>query len=431
MKLTSKKISLIIGLTAASLFGLLLIQVYWLRDGVELDRRQFAHKMDAINERIVEDLRADNLLMEKVRQVAQIEDEYWLFGRNSEYPELEGEIESRIAHTLYMSGIKGDYDLRGRIAARGSCWYYQSVPHNHTPGAALHNSNNKLCFCTFPDIPVFDLGYTFAEIPVISTPQLTGLSIASFLFILILIVSFGWFVFTIYRQKRLSALKTDFINNLTHEFKTPIFSIGLGARMIRQADAVQGEEKLMSYVDLIERENLRLKNQVDKVLQIAVMDSGNFALDPELIHLNPLIMRVAKSFQTIVHEKGGRLRLDLQAQKQILFADKTHISNILYNLLDNACKYSPESPDIFIQTVDRKNGLEIRISDNGIGMSSHVQALVFDKFYRAESGNLHDVKGFGLGLSYVKNIVEMHKGRIHLQSKAGQGSTFTIYLPNS
>ena len=172
-----------------------------------------------------------------------------------------------------------------------------------------------------------------------------------------------------------------------------------------------------------------MKSQVDKILQMALIDSGNFKLEKKELDIHELIEKVSKAFDLIITERGGSLSLELTANQHFLFADETHLNNIVYNLLDNAVKYTQVEPEIRVITRDSDKGIELIVKDNGIGMGEDVQRFIFDRFYRAESGNLHNVKGFGLGLSYVKSVVDAHKGKINLASKKNLGSEFSIYLP--
>ncbi len=249
---------------------------------------------------------------------------------------------------------------------------------------------------------------------------------AALLFIVLIIGCFSYTIITIRRQKRLSEMKNDFINNLTHEFKTPIFSIDLAASMLKQTPQLTGSEKFKKYVDIIDSEGKRLKNQVDKVLQMALVDSNNFKLEKKKVDLHTLIHKVVENFEFLVNERGGVIKLKLNASRTNLIADETHLKNIVYNLLDNALKYSPDKPVITITTLNTTEGVSLQITDNGIGMDAVSQRYIFDKFYRANTSDVHDVKGFGLGLSYVKSVIEAHQATIKLISKPNSGSTFTL-----
>ena len=338
-----------------------------------------------------------------------------------------------------------DYEVMGLIAGNTRCFYFQ------TDSARAANpmidkvvngdrDHHSLCLCG-PDVgqqhghhgagdyTAFDISIGYPNQLGYFIGQNAAMMRTSLVFLLILILAFSYTVVTINKQKKLSGLKNDFINNLTHEFKTPIFSISLASGLLRRSEEVKGSEKLSKYAELIDNEGKRLKSQVDKILQMALIDSGNFKLDKKPVNLHDLIGKVAGSFELIVNERKGKLSLHLDAANHVIVADETHLNNIVYNLLDNAVKYTEEHPEITVTTVDSDKGVVLKIRDNGIGMGEDVQKFIFDKFYRAESGNLHNVKGFGLGLSYVKSVIEAHKGKIGLDSKRSRGSEFSIFLP--
>ena len=224
-------------------------------------------------------------------------------------------------------------------------------------------------------------------------------------------------------------MKRDFVNNLTHEFKTPLFSISLASKALKKSEAISASSSLSKYIDVIESESARLKNQVDKILQMALIDSGNLTLEKKQVDLHQIIEKVAESFRVIIQEREGSLMMDLRSKSHIVLADETHLKNIIYNLLDNAQKYSEDQPLIELKTEDHQEGILLSVRDNGIGMDQEAQKFIFDQFYRATPTERKNATGFGLGLSYVKSIVEAHKGWINLQSQLKKGSEFTIYLP--
>ena len=252
---------------------------------------------------------------------------------------------------------------------------------------------------------------------------------ASGLVILVLIGSFYYTISTIHRQKRYSQIKNDFIGNMTHEFKTPISTIALAGEMLSDSAVKKTPEKVDRFVKMIQEENKRLGVLVESILQTAVLDKGDFKLKRTAFDLHDVISSAIEKVQLQVDQKGGRLRAALDAKDASLYADKVHITNIVYNLLDNALKYSKDVPDITIATQNIGQGIVLSVRDNGIGISKENQKKVFEQFYRVSSGNVHNVRGFGLGLSYVKAIVQKHGGEITLDSELGKGSTFKVYLP--
>ena len=252
---------------------------------------------------------------------------------------------------------------------------------------------------------------------------------SSILFILLLIAAFGYLLRTIFRQKKLSEMKNDFINNLTHEFKTPLASVSLAARTLKRLAPIQASEKAMSYVNLIDQEGKRLDNHIDKILQMAMIDAGNFTLDKQEVDIHEIIRKVKESLNLMVEKNGGKINLQLQAFQPMIIADAMHLFNMVYNLVDNAIKYNHQEPLIIIDSKENEQAVQIDIRDNGIGMTAEVQKQIFDRFFRQTTGNVHNVKGFGLGLAYVKRMMDAHGGTIELASQPGLGTTFSLFFP--
>jgi two-component system phosphate regulon sensor histidine kinase PhoR len=249
------------------------------------------------------------------------------------------------------------------------------------------------------------------------------------LIVVLVVAFFGFTVVVLLRQKKLSEVKTDFINNMTHELKTPISTIGLSSEMIMRANPAEDSEKIQKYASLIYKENKRLQNQVERVLNVAKLDENKIALKKEEFDMHDLLLEVKDNFDFNQNEKGGNIKLELNAEFFVLNVDSVHITNVVYNLMDNAIKYCKEKPEVVLRTSSDKKFFVFEIEDNGIGLSRDNIKMIFDKFYRVPTGNLHDVKGFGLGLYYVKLVVEAHKGVISVKSNLEKGSVFTIKLP--
>lgn len=253
--------------------------------------------------------------------------------------------------------------------------------------------------------------------------------IASTLFIAIILLTFIKTIYTIVKQKQLNEIKNDFISNMTHELKTPISTIALACEAISDPDVDKSSQRIQSFVGMIRDENRRLGMLVENVLKTAVLDRGEVQMEKDEIDLNELIKDVVKNIQIQATSRGGYIGINLNANPSVIKADRVHFSNIIYNLLDNAIKYSVKAPEVNIATVTDKKGITIKVSDKGLGIAKDDQRKIFEKFYRVPTGNVHNVKGFGLGLSYVKAIVEKHWGNITLESSLGKGSIFTIYIP--
>ncbi len=269
----------------------------------------------------------------------------------------------------------------------------------------------------FPERKAFLIKQT--GITIIPTIILTGLLIGIFVYALMVIL----------RQKKLSNVKNDFINNMTHELKTPISTISLASQML-QDGSISNTPTMIAHVSkVINQESKRLSFQVEKVLQMAVFNEGRLKLKLREFDVNKMVETVANNFELRVNSKNGTLKTEILAENSIIKGDEVHITNVIFNLLDNAMKYSSETPEIKVSTENRKNQVMISVQDNGIGISKDHQAQIFDRFYRVPTGNVHDVKGFGLGLSYVKKIVDLHNGTIKVESALNKGTKFKIYFP--
>jgi two-component system phosphate regulon sensor histidine kinase PhoR len=251
--------------------------------------------------------------------------------------------------------------------------------------------------------------------------------------VVLLLVILGCFyvaVATILKQKKLSDVKNDFINNMTHEFKTPLSTISLAVSMAReQVEAKTDATKVHRYLRIIGDETQRLGGHVEKVLQMALLDKGEIKLKPTAVNVHDAIEKVLNNLGVQVEQRHGEIDLSFEATHEMVEADELHLTNIFTNLIDNANKYSPEAPHITVSTHSDDTNVYISVSDQGKGMTKEQQTKIFDPFYRVPTGNVHDVKGFGLGLSYVKKMVEAHGGSIGVESKMGKGSTFTVQLP--
>lgn len=255
------------------------------------------------------------------------------------------------------------------------------------------------------------------------------MGISSSILTAFLIFTFAFTLYVVYRQKRLSEMKSDFVNNMTHELKTPISTISLASQMLSDK-SIPFEKKNMDRIsDIISEESRRLGFQVERVLQMAKFDQGDLKLVFREVNMHEIIESVIANFTLQVDSKQGLLIPSLHADNDLLNGDSVHLTNVISNLLDNAIKYTPEKPEIFIETRNVDDGLLVAVKDNGIGISKASQKKIFDKFYRVSTGNVHNVKGFGLGLSYVKKIVDEHHATIDVDSEPGEGTTFTIKFP--
>jgi two-component system, OmpR family, phosphate regulon sensor histidine kinase PhoR len=255
------------------------------------------------------------------------------------------------------------------------------------------------------------------------------LVIPSLLLTLIIIVIFIVTLQIILRQKKISQIKNDFINNMTHELKTPISTISLASQMLRDSSVTLSQTTVDHISGVIFDESKRLSTQVEKVLQMAVFNEGRLKLKFTQIDLNKLAETVASNFEIRVTNESGELKTDLLAENPFIRGDEVHITNVIFNLLDNAVKYSKSKPEIELSTENKNGWVIVQVKDNGIGIPKEHQMQIFERFYRVPTGNIHNVKGFGLGLSYVKRIVDVHNGKIKVDSTLGKGTRFRLYFP--
>tara|TARA_R110002073_G_scaffold139232_2_gene289306 strand:- start:77545 stop:79074 length:1530 start_codon:yes stop_codon:yes gene_type:complete len=258
---------------------------------------------------------------------------------------------------------------------------------------------------------------------------ISNILILAIVFILIIIFAFAGALYQLIRQKQISEIKTDFINNMTHEFKTPIATINLALDAIKNPKIINDKEKILRYAAMIREENKRMHGQVENVLRISKLEKNQLDLSKQVVDLHEVIEEAITHVDLLVEDKEGYINIDLKAIQTEIMANKFHLTNVIVNMLDNAVKYTNESPKIDISTENAGNNIILKIRDQGIGMSKNVQKNIFEKFYREQKGNIHDVKGHGLGLSYVKSIVEHHHGSVYVESEKGKGSIFTVKLP--
>ena len=269
----------------------------------------------------------------------------------------------------------------------------------------------------FPDKQLSILG------PIIPIVMLT------IIFTLIIVSVFSLAIYYMQHQRKISEVKTDFINNMTHEFKTPIATINIASDALKNEKVINDNEKIKYYADLIKQENKRMNSQVEMVLRMAKLERNQMDINPQEVNLNDLVKKSVATMRFIVDNRNGTIFEDYQASRSIVEGDPFHLENTINNILDNARKYSKDQPKIFVKTYNEDGFVIVEVKDEGIGMSKSVLKKIFEQFYREETGNVHNVKGHGLGLAYVRKITELHKGRVYAESELGKGSTFYIKLP--
>ena len=336
-------------------------------------------------------------------------------------------LDSLLEDELHSKGIETDYSFAVLDPFKNVIFAQQT---NKTPEADLINSNHKVNLFQgniFANPNYLSVFFPNSQQYLLKT--LWAMLLTSALFMLVIIVSFSYTVSTVFKQKKLSEVKNDFINNMTHELKTPISTISLACQVLEDHEVEKTPAMVENYIKVINEENKRLGLVVESVLQTAIIDKGELKLKSEIIDIHEVIEALVNNMKIQADRIGGEITTDLKAEKCIIHGDKVHIINVIMNLIDNSLKYCEENPLVKIATRSFSEGISISVEDNGIGISSENQKKIFDKLYRVPTGNIHNVKGFGLGLSYVKAIVEKHNGTVNLVSETGKGSRFDIFLP--
>lgn len=360
----------------------------------------------------------------KMDQVNDLFFKYFGLDRNPNDRIKEDEIVSLINEELKYRGINTKYEYivlsdYGMPIIKSENYIPEMLNSSHRvmlfPNDLFSDPSNLMVY--FPDQRKFIIS------------SLGFMSASSIGLILVISLCFAYTIYVIFRQKKLSDMKNDFINNMTHELKTPVATISLASEMLMD-DRIQGDQaRLGRFASVIHEENKRLGGQVEKVLQMAVLDKGEFKLNITQVNVHEVVQKLCDKFSLRMEERGGTCHLDLSASQPFIDVDEVHFSNIITNLLDNAIKYSSDAPDVTITTRDAVGGIKICVKDKGIGMNREQQKRVFERFYRVPTGNIHNVKGFGLGLSYVKAMVEAHGGDILLKSELHKGSSFEVFMP--
>lgn len=334
-------------------------------------------------------------------------------------------IDSIVASELKDAGVTSDFgygifDQNNKLTSISNKNYKKQEQNTKYDQPLFKDGNNKTLYTLSLVFPRKNFSLIKNNLPMLLGTFLSLLTILA-----IYITSINYMM----RQKKIADVKTDFINNMSHEFKTPLATISVATDSLANDKIAMNPEKVKYYSQLIKQENLRMKKQVENVLNMSKLERNEVQLFLKETNVRQLIKDITQSFQLIVNERNGTLTQEFNADSYMVKIDEFHFSNMLVNLLDNANKYSPESPEIKVKTKNEGSWYVIEISDKGMGMDAVNKSKIFEKFFREETGNIHNVKGQGLGLSYVKKIVELHKGQISVESQKGKGSTFTIKLP--
>ncbi|MCF6170207.1 MAG: HAMP domain-containing histidine kinase [Bacteroidales bacterium] len=467
-------ISIIVALVTLSTIGLMIIQVYWIRDAVKVKQAVFFRDVDEAMSHVIFEL-------DRIRFEERIIQQRKNFLRQRDLQKMQDSLNRAIFMGLQNIISTGELDIfikktnqasealkqlsvrllgsdvgsslvgkRELIDSLIQLELKKKKINTKFEFGVLSPATNSMILQKTGEYPeellnesfVFDLSplgfaYGYSNKLLLYFPnekrfivrQLWKLLIVSVFLFLVIILSFSISIYIINKQKRLSVMKNDFINNMTHEFKTPISTIALACEALKDKDVQKSETIYNNYIGVISEENGRLGIMAEQILQTALIDKGQLKLKMEPVDMHAIIEQAVKSKKMSAEEKGGKIEIQFKATRPQLTGDPTHLTNVIVNLLDNALKYNLNIPQIVVNTINSSNSFLVRIQDNGIGISKSNQKKIFDKLYRVPTGNLHDFKGFGLGLSYVVATVELHNGTISVDSELGKGSTFTIQLP--
>lgn len=423
-----KVFPVIIVLITLSVLGIIFIQMSWIKNAIDLRKQQHDQEITNAVNRIREEFHQRYFAMRgEYPNPADESSKNFMLRDFSTNNFTKEEVDQVIAQSIKRSGIKVKYRyvildiFQAPLFSSGnfrSEHFNTAIQSQLTTENAAYKETLYLYFEEDNNYIIRQMGWIFA---------------ASVVFTIIIISAFALTIRTLFTQKKLSEVKSDFINNMTHELKTPLATISLAIDALTNEKVIHDTEKIRYYSGMIKEENKRMNKQVEKILQAARIERQDIKLNLQSLNAHDIIRKVADNLSLQIQDKHGSLALKLAAQKHVVHADEVHFSNIIFNLLDNAIKYSSDTQGLKIEidTLVQNGMLAIKIKDNGIGMNKETQARVFEKFYRAHTGNLHNVKGFGLGLSYVKAITEAHGGKVKVESTLGKGSIFTVYFPLS
>ncbi|MEY3178311.1 MAG: hypothetical protein RJB42_552 [Bacteroidota bacterium] len=443
-----KSFSIITVLITISLIGIIIIQYSWLKNVAAIRKDQIASKVDMVEFEVVE-----ALVDEKMQYAPQLPVDVLPKGAQEQLLELIGpqtiaerfsvaDIQKKFEKAFEANGLKGakfefavlndannlgpdlaspDYEKHYELGLKDSVNYWIHV----WPLVSLESDDSR---ALMPNEKLVLIIYDMQDFVMRYVGWMIGVAVV---FTLILITAFYLTVRTILTQKKLSEMKTDFINNMTHELRTPLATIAIAVDTLKNEKIIGNKEQLLSIGQIIKNENLRMNTQVEQILQAAQLDINQVLKGKVELHVHEVMKKMQDKFALQVAEKNATVTYLLEATDDKVFGHPVHFVNMISNLIDNALKYSKEDidPVLEVATYNHNNNIVITVKDNGIGMTKDTVSKIFDKFYRAHTGNVHNVKGFGLGLNYTRKMVEAHNGKIHVESTLGQGSQFKITIP--
>lgn len=408
-----------------SLVGILATQIHWVNTAFDLKEEQFDNSVRIALKSVINQLtqnKSDTLFQKKLLALSCRKSKLSIDDYIDSYlidSLIADELKCMFIKTRYYYGVYSNYNQRFVLGKFNKHENELIKSHFQFSLASIYKPGNYFLSIYFP-------GKTYELLH-----RMKLWVFLTILFLIILIISFTFVILTLLHQKKLSEIKTDFINNMTHELKTPIVTSSLAAELIQREEVIVNPTKIKKYASIILDENNRLQNQIEQVLQVAILESGNQQFKIRRTNIDELLKGVLNSFGLRIKEGNIKFKLKLGATNPYIMADKVHMLNIFYNLIDNAIKYTPDNPVINVSTWNDNNKIIISVKDNGIGISKENQQNIFKNLFRVPIGNIHEVRGFGLGLYYVKTIIDQFGGKIKLTSDLGKGSNFELSFPSS
>ena len=400
--------------SALLIIGVVVTQIYWVKQALDLRNRQFTQNAHVALQEVAEKLSKVNGVMQTTNPVEQLAPEYFLVNTNATtQPDL---LEHFIKDSFQKYNLITDFEVG----------IYDCTTDKMRYGMFLSTKNNEKTSAPTSDWIKTDkypyyFGVRFPEYGTYFAGTITR-AVWSSVLVLVAVCFFAYALFVILRQKHLSEVQRNFVNNMTHELQTPISTIRIAADVLNTEVIVHQPERHKRYVHIVQEEIMRLQSQVEMVLSMAKAESNTLTLQKEPIDVHQLIESILLPFE-------GKIQLQFDAANAMVEADPFHFRNMISNLIDNALKYSPGEPEVWVKTFQKKNCLVVAIEDKGLGIAPEYQKKIFNKFFRVPYGDVHNVKGSGIGLSYVKQIVKSHHWHLELESILGQGSTFRISIP--
>ena len=433
----------IIVLITLSLLGIILLQVSWFSDMIKLRQSQLSQKAEEAGTQVASELSkqawsAPYVKIPRRPNLSLSPEDYGIgFARptiSQHFSDVE--IKEKLQKAFDENDLK-DVHFEFGITSNGRASTLEMQSENFIKEVDDEVYSKRVMVPIMPDsdrniesmVPFEHLILIIPDLKTQVWKSMIWMIIGAFVFTFIIITAFGVTIQALLRQKKLSEIKTDFINNMTHEFKTPLATISLAVDALRNEKVLAQPEKMQYFSGIIKEENKRMNKHVETILEAALLDKQELKLDMKKVHINTIVQNALNNYQLQIQDRQGKVELELNAQHDEIIADEAHFTNLVSNLIDNAIKYSKENLVLKISTANYGKFVQIKIQDNGIGMNKETVKRVFEKFYRAHTGNIHNVKGFGLGMSYVKTVIDVHKGRIKVDSTPGKGSCFTVEVP--